>query len=191
MSSATWSLRLRAVCSFLPTSPSRSVSTCSTNIWMSSQLGSKSSAPLSRSRRMPSSPPMRHSASCREMMPCSPSMAAWAMLPVMSCRYIRWSKRREELKSSAMLSVTPLVRPAHIFAIASPSLPPRRAAHMYFIGVPAALRRKGQRKKARTPCPPGGRQGERKRGDGGTYFFPSTMACTAMGRPKRLMKPAA
>ena len=44
-------------------------------------------------------------------------MAACAMLPVMSCRYIRQSKPMDELKSSARRSVCPSVRPAHIFAM--------------------------------------------------------------------------
>ena len=39
------------------------------------------------------------------------------MLPVMSCLYIFESKRMDELKSSAMLSVIPAVTPAHILAI--------------------------------------------------------------------------
>ncbi len=51
------------------------------------------------------------------MMPTELSIAACAILPVMSCLYILESKLIEELKSSAMLSVTPSVRPAHIFAI--------------------------------------------------------------------------
>ncbi len=43
MSSATWSLRLRPVCSRLPASPTRAVSVCSTKVWTSSALGSISS----------------------------------------------------------------------------------------------------------------------------------------------------
>ena len=40
------------------------------------------------------------------------------MLPVISWRAIRLSKRIDELKSSARLSVFPAVTPAHIFAMA-------------------------------------------------------------------------
>ena len=50
-------------------------------------------------------------------IPFPASMAAWAMEPVMSSLYSLQSKRMEELKSSAMLSVTPAVTPAHIFAM--------------------------------------------------------------------------
>ena len=45
------------------------------------------------------------------------SIAAWAMLPCISCLYILLSKRMEELKSSAIGSVSPAVTPAHIFAM--------------------------------------------------------------------------
>jgi len=46
------------------------------------------------------------SASSLAMMPCSPSMVAWAMDPVMSCRYSRASKEMEELKSLTLSSVS-------------------------------------------------------------------------------------
>ena len=111
----------------------RAVSTCSTNIWMSSHAGSNASAPLSRSSRMPCSASMMASASACGRMCCAPSIAACAMLPVMSSRYIRLSKRMEELKSSATGSVTPAVRPAHIFAMVMVSLrqlSPQRTASL-------------------------------------------------------------
>ena len=117
-SSATWSLRLRAVWSFFPVSPIRWVRTCSTNMWMSSQPGSTSSFPDSRSSRIPASPSVRASRSSGVIIPFAESIAAWAMLPVMSWRNIRLSKRMEELKSSATGSVFPAVTPAHIFAMA-------------------------------------------------------------------------
>ena len=44
---ATWSLRLRPVCSFRPTSPRRSISACSTCMWMSSSSCRNGSSPRS------------------------------------------------------------------------------------------------------------------------------------------------
>ena len=111
----------------------RAVSTCSTNMWMSSHAGSNVSVPWSRSSRMPCSASMMASASAWGRMCCAPSIAACAMLPVMSSRYIRLSKRMEELKSSATGSVTPAVRPAHIFAMVMVSLhalSPQRTASL-------------------------------------------------------------
>ena len=76
---------------------------------------------------------MISSQSFSEMMPCLASMAAWTPLPRISCAIIRWSKRMEELKSSATGSVTPAVRPAHIFAMVMVSLralSPQRTASL-------------------------------------------------------------
>ena len=111
-SSATWSLRLLAVWSFLPTSPRREVSTCSTNMWMSSAAGSMCRAPELRSSRMVCRPSMSVSASSCVMIPLAPSIAAGAMAPVISCRAMRLSKEMEELKSSASCAVSASVRPA-------------------------------------------------------------------------------
>ena len=55
-------------------------------------------------------------ASSAGIMPFAPSMDACAMLPAISCRYMRLSKEMEELKSSASLLVSPAVRPAQSFA---------------------------------------------------------------------------
>ena len=85
------------------------------------------------SSRMPCSASMMASASAEGRMCCAPSIAACAMLPVMSSRYMRLSKRMEELKSSATGSVTPAVRPAHIFAMVMVSLhalSPQRTASL-------------------------------------------------------------
>lgn len=49
-------------------------------------------------------------------MPCLASIAAWAMLPLMSCQYIRLSTEMDELKSSAALSSAPCARPAQSFS---------------------------------------------------------------------------
>ena len=138
----------------------RAVSTCSTNMWMSSHAGSNVSAPLSISSRMPCSASMMASASACGRMCCAPSIAACAMLPVMSSRYMRLSKWMEELKSSATGSVTPAVRPAHIFAM-----------------VMVSLRQLSPRR--------GTRRGEKSHFLYCTAYMllPSTFACTEIGRP--------
>ena len=59
------------------------------------------------------------SASSREMMPQSPSIRAWAMLPSMSSRYIRQSKWMEALKSLTKLSVSLRNRPPQSFIASS------------------------------------------------------------------------
>jgi hypothetical protein len=43
---ATWSLRLRPVCSLAPADPASSVTRRSTAVWMSSSLGSKANVPV-------------------------------------------------------------------------------------------------------------------------------------------------
>ena len=85
VSTATWSFRDRAVCSRLPASPMRWVSMASMFIWMSSLSMENSTLPSSMSARMAFRPSMIFSASCSSMIPCLPSMAAWAMEPRMSC----------------------------------------------------------------------------------------------------------
>ena len=55
-------------------------------------------------------------------MPCSPSMVAWAMEPVMSWRYNLASKAMEELKSLTALSVSFWNRPAQRFIVVFPFL---------------------------------------------------------------------
>ena len=60
------------------------------------------------------------SASSLAMIPCSPSMVAWAMEPVMSWRYSRASKEMEELKSLTLSSVSLWNRPAHSFIDKNP-----------------------------------------------------------------------
>ncbi len=120
MSSATWSLRLRAVCSFLPAVPMRAVSVASTKVWMSSQVMSISSAPDSMSERMPRRPSTICTDSSGVMTPTFPSIVAWAMEPVMSCRYMRLSKPMELLMAESRASTSPPVRPAHSFMSIAP-----------------------------------------------------------------------
>ena len=65
---------------------------------------------------------MIFSASCSSMIPCLPSMAAWAMEPAMSSLYIRASKAMEELKSLTWVSVSFWNRPAQSFIAIAPVL---------------------------------------------------------------------
>ena len=71
----------------------------------------------SMSARMALRPSIIFSASCSSMMPCLPSMAAWAMEPAMSSLYIRASKAMEELKSLTRVSVSFWNRPAQSFIV--------------------------------------------------------------------------
>ena len=116
-SRATWSFRLRAVCSRLPVAPMRSVSSTSMFMWMSSLSLVNSTLPSSISARRIFKVSTILSASSLAMMPCSPSMVAWAMEPVMSCLYRRASKEMEELKSLTLSSVSFWNRPAHSFIV--------------------------------------------------------------------------
>ena len=99
-------MRLRAVWSRFPASPIRAVSRASTFMWMSSLSAVNAAFPASMSARMPSSPLVMAAASSLEMMPQSASMAAWAMEPVMSSLYSRWSKLMEALSSFTSRSVS-------------------------------------------------------------------------------------
>ena len=68
-------------------------------MWMSSLSLVKATFPSSISPSRTLRVSTIFSASSLAMIPCSPSMVAWAMEPVMSCRYNRASKEMEELKS--------------------------------------------------------------------------------------------
>ena len=65
---------------------------------------------------------MSCAASLSVMMPLAPSMAAWAMEPVISSLYMRLSKEMEELKSSASFAVSCSYLPAHSLFISNPFL---------------------------------------------------------------------
>ena len=84
-------------------------------MWMSSFSRENSTLSASMSARMALRPSIIFSASCSSMMPCLPSMVAWAMEPAMSSRYIRASKAMEELKSLTRVSVSFWNRPAQSF----------------------------------------------------------------------------
>ena len=81
---ATWSLRLRAVCSFPATSPATSKRRRSMAMWMSSSPSSKTNSPLSSSRLISRSPASIAFCSSRVMSPMVRSMRACACEPWMS-----------------------------------------------------------------------------------------------------------
>ncbi len=72
--------------------------------------------PFSISARISPSVLIIRSASAFGIMPCLPSIAACAILPVMSSRYMRLSKEIDEWKWSVKLSVDCVKRPPQSFA---------------------------------------------------------------------------
>ena len=89
---ATWSLRLRPVCSRAPAAPMRSVSTRSIAMWTSSSARSQRERAGARSRgRSAESPASMASASASVMTPCLASMRACAIEPRMSSAHRRSS----------------------------------------------------------------------------------------------------
>ena len=111
---ATWSLRERAVCSFLPLSPILATSSFSTKECMSS-ASFISMAPASMSAYMASSPPHISSHSASDIMPHLPSILACATEAVMSSLHNFLSKGSESLKSSASFAVGASNLPCHSF----------------------------------------------------------------------------
>ena len=111
---ATWSLRLRAVCSRLPASPMRSVSRASMFMWMSSSAVVKGKRPASIScgdgvQAVPDRllvGRVEHARSCA-------SMAAWAREPRMSCRHSLRSKPIEALMACMTADGPAAKRPPH------------------------------------------------------------------------------
>ena len=83
-STATWSLRERAVCSLPAAGPISSASRASTFMWMSSSFSEKANLPLSISARIVFSPLAIFFWSARLMMPCSASISECAIEPLMS-----------------------------------------------------------------------------------------------------------
>ena len=84
----------------------RAVSRASTFMWMSSLSAVNSTFPASTSSRMDCRPSRMAATSSMEMMPQAPSILAWAMEPVMSSLYSRWSKLMEAFSSFTKLSVS-------------------------------------------------------------------------------------
>src|SRR4051812_3093327 len=98
MSVATWSLRLRAVCSLPPTAPTISVSRRSTAMWMSSSESAKLNSLLSSSSCTRSRPLSSSSRSPSLMIPAEASMVACARDCSTSYGYRRQSKPIEALR---------------------------------------------------------------------------------------------
>ena len=84
----------------------RWVSRVSMFMWMSSLSTENSTLSASMSARMAFRPSTMASTSCSSIMPCLPSIWAWAMEPAMSCLYSRASNWMEELKSFTSVSVS-------------------------------------------------------------------------------------
>ncbi len=92
---ATWSLRLRAVCSLAPAGPASSVTRRSTAVWMSSSLWTKANVSVGqlvldagRARRGSASTSSSSSSPARARPP------TWAREPAMSSRHRRRSNGR-------------------------------------------------------------------------------------------------
>ena len=83
-STATWSLRDRAVCSRPAGAPINSRSRLSTFMWMSSSSRENGNPPASISDKTVSSPSRMAAASVSLTMPVAPSIAACARLAAMS-----------------------------------------------------------------------------------------------------------
>ena len=115
ISSATWSLRLRAVCRRFPASPMRFVSIVSMFMCMSSASIENSILPASMSSSILCSSLTISSESSRLIIPCSPSIVACAIEPSMSCLYILPSNEIDELKSLTLESTSFLNLPDHNF----------------------------------------------------------------------------
>ena len=119
-SRATWSLRERAVWSRLPASPMRAVSRASTFIWISSLSAVNSTFPASMSARMDWRPCTMAAPSSAERMPVAASILAWAMEPVISSLYSRWSKEIDAFSSFTRASVSLPKRPDQSFIVLVP-----------------------------------------------------------------------
>ena len=110
----TWSLRLRAVCSFLPASPAFSMSAASMFMCTSSLSARHSNSPASIAAAISSSPLFMASRSAASMRPCAHSMAACARLPRMSCLYMALSNDTDSPNCSTTGRTASLKRPPHM-----------------------------------------------------------------------------
>src|SRR5215211_966461 len=113
-SSATWSLRLRPVCSLRATSPTNSSSRRSTAVCTSSSSSVQENSPASTSASTASRPRTNSSDSSGVMIPCFPSILAWVLEPRTSYGASRTSKGMEALRRS------------NASAGEAPNLPPQR-----------------------------------------------------------------
>jgi glutamine synthetase type III len=96
ISSATWSLRERAVCSFAPAG-TRFVSSASMFMWTSSSAGFHENFPAAISLPIWSRPRMIACSSFFVRTPILQSISAWAIEPRMSCRHRRQSKEMDSV----------------------------------------------------------------------------------------------
>src|SRR6266480_3429069 len=100
-SSATWSLRLRPVCSLAPAGPARSVTRRSMAVWMSSSVGTNTNVPSASSLWTVSSAVVTAATSSSVSTPTWPSMATCARDPSMSSPARRRSKSRLLVNASS------------------------------------------------------------------------------------------
>src|SRR2546429_2773318 len=100
-SSATWSLRLRPVCSLAPAGPARSVTRRSMAVWMSSSVGTNTNVPSASSLWTVSSAVVTAATSSSVSRPTWPSMATCARDPSMSSPARRRAKSRLLVNASS------------------------------------------------------------------------------------------
>src|SRR5262249_50161269 len=112
-SSATWSLRLRPVCSFAPAAPASSVTRRSTAVWMSSSVGANMNVPSPSSSATVSSAVVTASASSSVSKPTRASSATWAREPAMSSAARRRSNARLPVNASRSSAGLSAKRPCH------------------------------------------------------------------------------
>ncbi len=118
---ATWSLRLRPVCSLPATGPIRSVSRRSMALWISSSAAPASAlcGSAAISARTASSPATIRSRSSPVSSPARAIVLAQASEPVISASHSRQSKGSDALKRTMSGSFAALNRPPHSGAIRS------------------------------------------------------------------------
>src|ERR1700736_5609968 len=119
---ATWSFRLRPVCSLPPAGPASSMSRRSTAVWMSSSPAWKANVPRLISSEMCSSPATIASCSAAGSTPMACSMAACATEPAMSPGSRRRSTSIPAVYSSTAGDVSSPRRPAQTFGAASSAI---------------------------------------------------------------------
>ena len=110
MSSATWSLRDRPVCSFAPAGVRR-VNSASMFMWTSSSSGFHWNLPASISRPIASRPFTMARNSALVSTPIFCNIVAWAIEPRMSCCHSRQSKEMDSVNCATSAPGPPANRP--------------------------------------------------------------------------------
>ncbi len=110
---ATWSLRLRAVCSLAPAAPASSVTRRSTAVWMSSSVATNTNEPVASSDSTVSSAASTASRSATLISPTWASPRTCARDPAMSSRHNCRSNARLAVKSIKASAGPPANRPCH------------------------------------------------------------------------------